>query len=547
MQKTAAMLTIDDLTDLPGKPELVLSEAADVNGLDLLGLRAPAEAVSNWLMSGVTTVTPAVRYFSLRCWLILQYLKLQGPNRWERFAAFAAKIEAAVAYSAILVHDQTAGVVGRNHAAATVAQNDSTLTLKRLTKILAAEVYAGPSSSLGFGESDKAVPTLTRERGALLADAFDKQVANTLLTEISLSEDEQTFERTRLEDFGQDFSIGGPSASESQILIDAILPQEPHPKRLQIELNRIASYCLLLHLSSELAREVQEIDVYRAVTQQSLAKIPAELHSICDGWVQFAVRDLLVLVHEAAVSHVLLQLSQVPTSEKRERSGDVISALVAGDLDDTFNALSLSVTADEPIAALCDEVDVALGQVVDADGLRRWDGTLSETLLFEKDAWLRQADCLGLLPIAWVIAARRLEPGIGNSRPEFQFDLGAGISRIGVADVVLPAVKAWKTSDKTIREMTAWLISRSVDQHLRIAWSRLAREPHKDVGLIRSDGDEWIYQKGFAPGRATSRLYRAINWLYQLGLVDDTGATARGMDVLQQGLSTLRLHPEGRK
>lgn len=172
-------------------------------------------------------------------------------------------------------------------------------------------------------------------------------------------------------------------------------------------------------------------------------------------------------------------------------------------------------------------------------GSRRWSGSLSESLLFEKASWLQAADGLGLLPVSWILAARRLEPGIRGNQPGFEFDTQAGVYRIGVGAVVLPKVDAWITSSKTIREVTAGLGHRSVDQHLRIAWSRLALEAYKDVGLIRSDGDDWVYQKDFYPGRAPSRIYQAINWLRQLSLIDETGITAAGSELLQSGLATL--------
>jgi hypothetical protein len=172
---------------------------------------------------------------------------------------------------------------------------------------------------------------------------------------------------------------------------------------------------------------------------------------------------------------------------------------------------------------------------------------LSEAHLFAKEAWLRQPDGLGLLPISWIIAGHRLEPGIQAQNPGFELIFHAGFSRLGVDAVVLPEVRSWRTSSKTTREITAWLIHRSVDQHLRIAWSRLAREPFKDVAVIRSDGDDWVYQKNLNPGRATSRLYQAINWLRQLELLDDNGTTTRGSEVLQAGLETLRQASRGLK
>ncbi|MFN7995287.1 MAG: hypothetical protein U0Q18_16890 [Bryobacteraceae bacterium] len=531
------MLKLEELTLQPEKPELVVSEANDTHGLDLLGLRAPAESVANRLINGVTTVTPTIRYFSFRSWVILRYLKLGGLKSWDAFSRFASKAEATIAYASNLVGDPTAGVVGRNVAAGIVTKTNGTITLRRLTKILAAELYAGPSEGLGLGESNGEVPTLTPERGLPLAESFDAVVGtDDILSEISLEHDEQIVDRARLTQFGHSFTMARPSLRERELLVAALIPKEPR----RSELPRIASYCLLLHLSRALGRTIGESDVYRAVSQHSLAEIPEELHVICDAWVQFVVRDLLVLVHEAAVSNVLQQLSLVPRKEKRQPFRDVIAALASRDIDSGFLGLGLKISAAQPIRDLCASVTDSCGPTEELRGLRRWSGTLSETLLFEKKAWLQSAEGFGLLPVAWIIGAHRLELGLNSKTVGSELDDIAGAYRIGVGAVVLPEVKKWRTSSMSVRDVIAWLIHRSVDQHLRIAWSRLAREPYKDVGLIRSDGDDWVYQKDFNPGRATSRIYQALSWLSQLGLLVDSGLTDEGSDLLDAGLATLR-------
>jgi len=535
------MTRIDDLTPEPGIPGLLLSEANDVPGLDLLGLRAPAEAIANRLMDGVTTVTPAVRYLAFRAWLILRYLELGGIKNWEAFSAFAAKAEAVVAYGSQLAEDQTSGVVGRNGAAVEVNKSGASLTLKRLTRILAINVYGGPSEALGLGESSGDVPTLTSERGLPLAEAFGADPGvDDVLKKVSLEGEGQSLERSQLINFGTGFTIARPSPSERSVLIEAIIPKKAREKALHSELNRIASYCLLLHLSTILKRVVQEEDVHKAVSQFSLAAIPLELHPICDGWSQFVVRDLLVLIHEAAVANVLRQLSQAVGLEKRQSAQQVIQALVSQDIDSGLVGLGLNLNSSQPIRDLCVAVKDAFGETQELRGIRRWSGKLSETLLLEKQAWLHSADGLGLLPVAWVIAANRLGPGIRDEKPQFDLNGQTGFSRIGVGAVVVPEVDIWVTSTRSVRDVTGWLIQRSVEQHLRIAWSRLAREPYKDVGLIRSDGDDWIYQKGFGAGRATSRLYQAVNWLRQLELLDESGISAKGAEVLSDGLATLR-------
>lgn len=42
-------------------------------GLDLTGLRAVAQVISGELLDGISTVTPSVRYLSLRAWIVNAY------------------------------------------------------------------------------------------------------------------------------------------------------------------------------------------------------------------------------------------------------------------------------------------------------------------------------------------------------------------------------------------------------------------------------------------------------------------------------------------
>jgi hypothetical protein len=344
------MLRLDEIPLEPATPELVVTEAHNIAGLDLLGLRAPAEAVANRFIDGITTITPTVRYFSLRSWLILRYLKLGGLNDWQAFSTFAAKVEAAIAYASKLAEDPTPGVVGRNVAAGIVNKTDGALTLKKLTQNLAVQIYAAPSEALGLGEGTGEVPRLTRERGLPLAESFGAAVDDDdVLGEISVSDEGQVFERARLADLGRRFTLAMPSADERQRLIAAIIPTEPRA----IELRRIASYCLLLNLCQVLGRAINESDVYAAASQELLTEIPEDLHLVCDGWTQFAVRDLLVLVHESAVASVLQQLSQVIQPENRQPFREVIAALVAADLDSSLSGLGLGVKAVQPLDGLC--------------------------------------------------------------------------------------------------------------------------------------------------------------------------------------------------
>ncbi|XUJ32302.1 hypothetical protein ACQ5SK_27110 [Bradyrhizobium japonicum] len=65
-------------------PDWVSFDAVQTAGLDLLGLRAPVQAIGNDLFDGVTTVTPKLRYMSLISWMIWRYAQARLPERDRR-------------------------------------------------------------------------------------------------------------------------------------------------------------------------------------------------------------------------------------------------------------------------------------------------------------------------------------------------------------------------------------------------------------------------------------------------------------------------------
>jgi hypothetical protein len=54
-------------------PDWISFDAERPAGLDLLGLRAPVQGISNQLFNGVTTITPKLRYISVITWIIWRY------------------------------------------------------------------------------------------------------------------------------------------------------------------------------------------------------------------------------------------------------------------------------------------------------------------------------------------------------------------------------------------------------------------------------------------------------------------------------------------
>ena len=74
-----------------------------------------------------------------------------------------------------------------------------------------------------------------------------------------------------------------------------------------------------------------------------------------------------------------------------------------------------------------------------------------------------------------------------------------GFGRLGVEQVILPTLSDMLARDVTVAQAIFELAYRTVDQHLRIAWSRLAYG--RDSALMSTEGELWFYRRSFYAGR----------------------------------------------
>lgn len=529
-------MELQDLLDRPGKPELVVTSAIPSSGMDLLGLRSPAESVSYSMLDGITTVTPNVRYLTIRAWIIFRYAELRGLEDKKNFMAFANKIECMLVLGNLLNDPSTPYLIGSKGAIEAISTQDDLLELSSLVQDPAMKIYAGPTQQLKIAWRGKKIPGITEERGLPLAKTINEELKE---FEIALSVmpdgTPQAFLREKLKAFGNLFQLRNPSGKERELLIDFIIPTNPSPD----ETSRISTYCLIMHLCKEATSVIDEDHLFEAVTADEIASIPPELHDACEGWARFVVRDMLVAAHEAAVCLVVKHIRETSDGKNRKSRNDILIELTNDKLITGLEDFGFSTELlDKPISEFCNLIDGCLGSFRRVGNINRWKSSIDELAII-KSAKVTTASMI-ILPMSWWLAVQRMRPGIQDEIPQFDLDGHNASARIGVRDVILPEVDSWSDSTETLRDVIARLLARSVDQHLRIAWSRLAREPWKDVSVLASDGDDWLHCQDFKSGQATSRLYQSINWLRQLSLIDDNGLSQDGHEILRTRLAVLR-------
>ncbi len=526
-------------------PDWVTSGAEVVRGLDLLGLRAPAMRIGNSLLDGITTITPRVRYMSFLTWLTWLYWRRAGTDTRTAYLAFARRIEAAIALGNI-AHDPSAvGLVGAEGSREALADPDGVpLDLKVVQ--LAANAYSVPAQQLGLLalRGDTQVPHLTDARGLPLAQTVDDVVRTTTLgRRLSDGELPERVPIDELREFGGAAQIRTFPEVERTALLDAIVPRSPDGA---VERCRVASYGAFLAR----AAQGQERREYRALLRcagQADRQLPAVFDEILDGWSLYLVRDLLAVAHEFALAALTAVLPRpgdggprwvAPADAVAKALGDPSMSALLRDLGllgpaESWDTLTFDELRERVLGATSDGV-------ITERGLRRWRRGLNEERLIAAVRTLRLGAPVAL-PVAWLLAERRAGPGAREHDAPF----GAlsppreGLSRLGFEQVVLPALERFDRTQPRLPDVVAELLSWTVEQHLRTAWSRLAVDRRKDVARLLADGTTWAYRADFPAGQTDSRLSQLDHWLRQLGLLGDDGVTSEGHAVLDRCLAAL--------
>jgi hypothetical protein len=533
------------IPDRLSAPGWVSTEANPIKGLDLLGLRLSGQNIGNSLLDGVTTITPSVRYLSLRCWLANAYIQARRPDEWRSFRAFADRVEAAIAFGNLLINPQAVGVIGHDRARERLKAKPRSLALEQLVKQPAVNIYGSPSEDLGLAFSaDSGLPGLTRERGIPLAATVAAHLSRSKLgRQLGAGQDVKSASVADLTEFGELAQVDNIPDKERRLLAEVLVPPEPRKG----EWPRFSTYALLLHLAGRLKRLPNDEDLFLAASRPRGSDYPAELGNIVDGWLRYGVRDLLAVAHEMVVAAVIDELAAATNEGKAAaKPASILRSLLGREREhnEALRSFGLLRRGERyrglSLAQLKTRVQGQMSKKrTEEAGLRRWAGELQDFNLIKR-LLSAGAESLVLLPVAWFIAVDRTEVGIDMGIGGFDaLDVG-GWGRIGVNTVIRPAIESLIQRDASLPQAMAELALRSVEQHLRIAWTRLAQDPRRDVAVLLEDEGYWRYKARLEAGRTASRLTQAVSWLWQLELVDEAGLSPAGHEVLDRALAGLR-------
>ncbi|MBC8214239.1 MAG: hypothetical protein H8E71_06350 [Candidatus Marinimicrobia bacterium] len=525
-------------------PEWIDNDTQLAGGLDLLGLRNVAQSISNYCLNGITTISPQVRYLGIRSWILLMYARCQLPDDYSTFLKFGARLESAVAIGTLLNNPNMTGVVGGTKASEIIDKGESLIEPERLVQQLALNMYTGPSTDLGVAfHRDSGITGLTKERGQLLADAIMEKVKNThIVKKILATKQVEFYTQEELLELGIILTIDNIPLDEREILLDIVMPKDEGINGWENDIRRIATYTLLLQQAKE-SKALPTVDNFfdRVINPSHNHK--ECLDEILDGWLGYLIRDSIAVVHENTLKVIVDELNEVSNKSISRVNAvntclnnvnSIISMLKSVELlgdDEDYEELHISDVINKIGSAI---------NLKDSDSLfQRWSHLRITEQYLIKEIQSNSVGSIALLPVVWILSYFRLNGVIPEDNLLVARLSRGGWGRIGLKEVIFPTIESWKSDNPKFHQVLADLLSRTIDQHVRISWSRMATDLSKDVSVLKVDGDKIQFRKDFYSGRTASRLKETIGWLKQLKLIDKNGLTNDGEDALLRGYNSL--------
>lgn len=522
----------------PPPPAWVDERDGPAGGRDFLGLRTATERIGYALMDGVTTVTPHVRYLTLRTWILHRYWEQRRPDDTKAFREFARRMEAAVVFANLLEGRETLHLVGADNAAGPIGSDEAHLRLDALVKNPASEIYGGAAQTFGLDahieDHDLRGPT---EVGRALAAILDVRLRATELGQVlSDKGPPEKASRTALRELGGSLHLDRLADEERDLLIRQIYP-EPTGEQVR---RRLGSNALLLELARLEGRLPDEDDVFRHALEGG-SELPSCFAFVLDGWALFCARNLLVAAHESVMRSVTLVLAD-------HEGSDVAPSVVIANLCENPGLLAAPLQDLGVWHGPIEELDwpglveaVTAATSTDAwsrRGVRRWSGDVDERAVWSA-VLARPSDAapLSLLALAWALVLRRVGPGLDGEDGELLKHLSG--SWLPIKERLLPLTHTWAKDGAPIGRVVSELAVLTVEGHLDVAWSRMQANPKSDGLFVHSDGLSWRHRRLFKADLAASRVGRQVGWLQQLGLVDDDGLTELGDGTLRAAVEAL--------
>jgi len=527
-------------------------------GRDPLGLSRVSGSITDFMMPGITTITPRARYFSFFCWALEDIASEEEPKTYEDFKTALRRREAAVAL-ATFIAEPRGPMHGAEEAKAELASSSFPDEYSIDFQVLPSnplggygQYYSGSLYRLGLTERDEnGIDYPSNEIARRIARQFEESIRGTCFPQ-SQCFSGRTINKIVVQESAAVLSIDAlnspRAAGEQKALVDLFLATDG-PKN-EDDLNRRHSLALILHVVrayEELGVEpgFRELDSsllygphYFGVLTQEGSQVgpwvpPSGLAHASAFWRQFCLQEYLTVALERLLS-AALEVAGAKSAGVTEE--ELLGSILQGDferyLEDRLGVVSPA--PQQMMAALGLGGPPSSARSQDLRHTYMFDHPCSEEQIHSDSEWASpQTEAAQAVLILGVLYGKWR--GVKDDPAFYQVMTKAGPELCSAT--VFPFLDAWFDPAITWQDALGELLGRLVlDQHDRIMYEKR----RLDSTWFSRSGGRILKDQDYEPHRRNSRFQNAVRILCDLGLLEMTDpeeglrVTATGATQLEQ-------------
>lgn len=493
------------------------TERAEKRGLDPLGIQNAGIILYQSLLPGISNVTLRIRYYGYYCWVSDIYARQGATNEFAAWRTWVRRAEAL--YALVSAHAKGAGGVGGVEWAerrlamgeevidfGMAASNDSNVVryLRQSLGVFGGAYYSQMVELGLFTQGDHGIQRATNGLGREAAEAFRSsigpEIERILLESIRLA----SVSRESLKALAPIIPSAIPELSPEREGYERILfaPSDGN----ESDISRSTSLRLILRTALALGSRPDPEGI-----RWHLFSTTTFDDELLDNqrlrWEVYQCQDLMQVAAAALLEWAMDLMAEYEVGRTLpEIKGEIESRLISSEPED---AAAIWTEFRERIDPLGFDYEAI------------WDRLTSRRGTAEQKAW----DSIRL--IAALDQRQRSRPELAEA---VHRELGArGNARSMATELTWIA----DMESRSVRDVvTKFVADRLVRRHSWVAMQKLRRQRDYTFLFEMRDG-RFVHRAAYAPVATTPRLNSAIQFLVDLSLIDDKGATQRSRELLE--------------
>jgi len=491
------------------------TERADKRGLDPLGMQNAGVALYQSLLPGISNVTLRIRYYGYYCWVSDAYARTGATDEFAAWRSWVRRAEAL--YALVSSHATGQGGVGGVEWAdgrlelgenvidfAEAASNDTNVVryLRQSLGVFGGAYYSQMVEVGLFTQGEHGIQRATNGAGKGAAEAFRASIGANVERVLTESIASARVSRENLDTLAPIVPSAIPQQSSERDTYEQLLFAQSDDN--EGDRSRAASLRLILRTASDLGRQPDPNSIRWRLFSSLYGDDQLDRQRL--RWEAYQCQDLM----------------QVAAAGFLEWATDLMGELDGG--------RTLGEIRGEIEGRLCSSGP----ESVEASWLE-FRGQLDPNSYDYEKAWYRltgrrdSAEEKVWDAIRLIAALDQRVLTRGALAEAIRLELGVrGNARSIVSEL------AWLSprSGQTVRHIiSAYIIERVIRRHSWVAIQKLRRQRDYTFLFDVRDG-RLVRRSGYAPVATTPRLNPAVQFLADIGLIDDQGPTARGRAIL---------------